>query len=192
MRHRTFIWFGLIAAIVLGVLWDFYPLANSEDRLRLVRANGSNFSSQDLPLTRTEQSVFANAKVIHRRYQFEGHRVFVTLVDGTENRHAVHDPGYCFQGAGWKVVDQTTITVPGGRAKRFKAVRKTETMVVMYWFSDGCKRHASFPRYWWQTTLRRITLGRSGPEPVLVVLQAPNEKADWPILIPKMIDALSL
>lgn len=192
MRHRFLIWCGLSAAIFLGGLWDFYPLPSAEVRLKQVRASGPNFSSQDLALTSSEQAVLAKAKVIHRRYEFEGHTVFVTVIDGTENRHAVHDPGYCFRGAGWVVCGKESLRVPGGSAECFKVRRNTETMDAVYWFSDGSQRHTSFPRYWWQTTLRRLTLGRSGPEPVMVVLQSNDREPDWPTLVPKMIRAFSL
>lgn len=192
MQHRRVIWLGLTLAILLGVLWDFYPLPNAEDRLAQLRASGPNFSSEDLALTPTEQAVLAKAKVVHRRYEFDGRTVFVTVIDGTENRHAVHDPGYCFRGAGWEAIGQKTLSIPGGHAVCFSVRRKSELMDAVYWFSDGRQRHTSFPRYWWQTTLRRITLGRSGPEPVLVVLQSDDRDRDWPTLVPKMIEALSL
>lgn len=192
MPPRLFIWIGLTTAILLGVLWDYYPLPSAAERLHELRASGPNFSSHDLTLTPTEREVLAKAQVIHRRYQFEGRTIFVTVIDGTENRHAVHDPGYCFQGAGWAVLRKEALRIPGGQAQCLTVQRKSETMDAAYWFSDGHQRHTSFPRYWWQTTLRRITLGRSGPEPVLVVLQSNDRELDWPKLMPKMIAALAL
>ena len=52
-----------------------------------------------------------------------------------------------------------------------KLTKGNQQAEVMFWYSDGLSRYSSAPRYWWETTLRRLTLGRSGREPVLVVLE---------------------
>ncbi len=44
-----------------------------------------------------------------------------------------------------------------------------------YWFSTGRQRHTSVIRYWFQATLRRITLGRSDKEPVLIMIQSEED-----------------
>ena len=61
-----------------------------------------------------------------------------------------------------------------GRKSKFLSVqlkKNDRTAEAMFWFSDGTERHSSALRYWLQTTLRRLSLGRSGEEPLLVILQ---------------------
>ena len=51
---------------------------------------------------------------------------------------------------------------------------------AIFWMSDGRERHSSPSRYWYQTALRRLTLGRSGSEPVLIILQPwPGQTISW-------------
>ena len=33
----------------------------------------------------------------------DGSRMTLNVIEGTHNRHAVHNPSYCFAGAGWKI-----------------------------------------------------------------------------------------
>lgn len=42
-------------------------------------------------------------------------------------------------------------------------------MELLYWFSTDKSSDHSLPRYWFETTLRRITLGQCGCEPILVL-----------------------
>ncbi|MEW6305198.1 MAG: exosortase-associated EpsI family protein [Verrucomicrobiota bacterium] len=191
-RQRRLLWVVVSVAILLGAVWDSYPLSDAEDRLRTVPIKGDGFAGEDVGLTPEEEIVLRHVKFIHRRYVFDGHEIYVTLIDGTENRHAVHDPGYCFRGAGWEMDGQKRLPVAAGQAAWFRAHREDERLEAMYWFSDGAQRYCSFPAHWWRTTARRVTLGRSGPEPVLVVLQCYEEPPDWEKLAARMIAELGL
>jgi len=51
---------------------------------------------------------------------------------------------------------------------------------VMFWITDGRSRHGSAMWAWWQSTLRRMTFGTSGDEPVLFILQPlPGGTVNW-------------
>ena len=93
------------------------------------------------------------------------------VIDGARNRHAVHDPTYCFRGAGWEIAGDRPFELPGGTGKILSLHKGNETREAVYWFSDGCDRHAQVTRCWWQMALRRLTFGKSGPDPVLVLIQ---------------------
>ena len=95
----------------------------------------------------------------------------MTASDGTRNRHAIHDPYYCFRGGGWQLVDEETFPMPGGYAKIVRMQKGYKYQEAMVWFSDGKTRHTSALWYFIQTTFRRLTLGASGEEPVLIVLR---------------------
>jgi hypothetical protein len=194
LMSRKLLWIGAALAIGLGLVWQYYPLTSPGlDRMAQIPLSGATFQGKDVPLTETEKLVFGQVDMVNRRYLFGGRDLFVSVVDGTKDRHAVHDPRYCFQGAGWRLLSETPFAVPGGMGRRLKLARGQDRFETYFWFADGSGRYASFPRYWWQTTLRRFTLGKWGAEPVLVVVQdlypARNGTA---LAVPELIQALRL
>jgi hypothetical protein len=172
LLSRKLLWIGAALAIICGAIWQFYPLGSpGRDRLAGIPLSGSGFRGWDVPLTATEQTVLGRVDLVNRRYWWGHRRLFVSVVDGSNDRHAVHDPRYCFQGAGWRLVAQRSLALPGGDGTLLRLGRGADQFQVLYWFSEGDRRYSSFPRYWWRATLRRLTLGRHGAEPLLVVVQ---------------------
>ncbi|MCC5023389.1 MAG: exosortase-associated EpsI family protein [Candidatus Synoicihabitans palmerolidicus] len=153
-------------------------------------AGGGMVRSQDVAVSDVEQQIYAGATVLKRVAQVRGPQVVLTIIDGTKNRHAVHDPLFCFRGAGWEVLDQHVMPVEIGEATRVTLSRRGEQAEALYWFTEGEHALGSAMTYWWRTTLRRVTLGASGQEPVLVVLTSVDERsvnreallAAWPEL----------
>jgi len=177
------LWLALIVVMVLGVLWERVRLPNAKERLERVPLKGFGFAGQELPLDEVELKVFGKADVLNRVYSAGGQKFVLTVIDGTNDRHAVHDPLYCFKGAGWSVDGQTVKRIAGGEGKILKLSKEGRQVEAMIWFSDGRERHASAMLYWWQTTVRRITVGKSGAEPILVVLQpADGAVLNWDVL----------
>lgn len=170
-RTRRFA-LGIAALLTLAaiVLWESVRLPDAATRLAAMPASGLNFASRDLPLTAAERDIYGSARVLKRLYQVGRQRLALVVVDGSSNRHGVHDPLYCFRGAGWSVTSSRDWAIRGGTARVVALSQGRATAEAVYWFSDGGTRHASAPRYWWQTALRRLSLGRSGPEPVLVLV----------------------
>jgi hypothetical protein len=119
--------------------------------------------------------------------------MIMVAIDGSRNRHAIHDPTFCFRGAGWVISKGGEFPVPGGHAKLLTLRKEGRTIEVMYWMSDGRTRYGSALHYWWQTTLRRLTLGHSGEEPILFVLQpATGDSLDWQLLFqqfPELVES---
>ena len=192
-RHRMWLWVVLVFAVVCGSVWGLYPIADAAKRLAAVPKRGPDFDSRDVALTASELTVLGRVNLIHRQYELNRRAFYATLVDGTKDRHAVHDPRYCFQGAGWKVLDERKLPLPGGEANWVRAINGGREVQALFWFSDGATRYTSLARYWGQTTLRRMSLGRSGPEPVMIVLQSfGNEQPDWASFAPEVIARLRL
>ena len=179
-QRQLLLWIALALAVALGLLSQFYPLADARDRVRALPLNGLNYSGQDLEIPEAMRALFGKAKVLKRGYQVGGQRVILWVVDGTHNRHAVHDPLYCLRGDGWQIKGQQVFPVEGGEANLIRVEKNGRQAESLIWFSDGHQRHASAIRYWWQTTLRRLSLGRSGSEPVLITLQpVGGATVDW-------------
>lgn len=168
---------GVTLALAIGALWRFVPIEGAEQRLLRLPTQGEGFRSWSVPLKDDERKLLGAGIAVRRLYQVDGKQLLVSVVDGTLNRHAVHDPMYCFAGAGYRVVRDEQVAIDGGAARSVRIANQQSESNIMYWFSDGRTRHASILRYWWQTTLRRITFGASGDEPLLVIVQCDDVEA---------------
>jgi hypothetical protein len=174
------LWVALAVVAVLSLLWEIVPSHDAAARLRRLPAAGFQLVSRDVALSPVEAEIYKNATVIKRVYQ-AGHERFILLaIDGTHDRHAVHDPLYCFRGGGWTIGVDRALPVPGGNARVLELTRPGREVEVMFWITDGRVRHGSALRAWWQSTLRRLTFGTSGEEPLLFILQPlPDHTANW-------------
>ena len=91
------------------------------------------------------------------------------------------------------MVNDRNVALPSGQARHVSFEKHGRRAELLFWFSDGAERHASIPRYWWQTMLRRLTCGRSGDEPVLVMLQSYDQRpVDWRTILDKDSPFLAL
>ncbi len=171
---------ALAGLVVLASLaWKLTPLPDARARLGIVAASQGQ-RLRVLPLAPWELEYFGKAQATRWLASDNISAMVVTVVDGSGNRGAVHDPGFCFRGAGWSVVDESEMILPHGTAKRVLLRREKEDMEALYWFSDGQHAHGSAVRYWIDATVRRLTLGTSGAEPVLVlVVPAQRVSGDW-------------
>jgi len=181
---KMILWTALSLALALSLVWQFVPLRDASARLNALPLNGLGFQGRDLPLADVEKAIYSPARVLKRIYQVGRQQVIVVAIDGSRNRHAIHDPTFCFRGAGWTIGAARDLPVPGGYVRVLSLTKDGRQIEAMYWLSDGQTRHASALEYWWQTTWRRLTLGHSGAEPILFVLQPVNrESLDWELLL---------
>jgi Protein of unknown function (DUF3485) len=180
MNSTKFLWLFLVLAIFLGIIWQFYPLETAENRMDQLPLQGRNFSGQDVDLTPFEQTFFKGVNIIKRIYKINNRYYFVTVLDGTHNRHIVHDPFYCFKGSGWTIDSERNFPLKNGFGSLIQISKANEKKEALFWFSDGKNQYHSPLKYWWTSTLRRLTLGSSGPEPVLIMIQPSDERpVDW-------------
>ncbi|HUR60233.1 MAG TPA: exosortase-associated EpsI family protein [Opitutaceae bacterium] len=192
-RRRFLLGTAIAVAAAWGAAWAAFPLASAKDRLQAVAARGPDFTSRDLGLNAAELTILGRVDLVHRVYALMNYEIYATIIDGTKDRHAVHDPRYCFQGAGWRILEERPLPIALGHANLIRAAQGTRRVDLLFWFSDGRTAHTSMTRYWWQTTLRRLTFGRSGPEPVLIVLQSHGaQQPEWPTFAAQVIERLRL
>ena len=192
-RGRRVLWLGVILAIMFGAFWDAYPLPDAIARLNQIPRRGPQFEGSDIALGKKERVVLGKVALIHRLYVWKGGEFYLTMIDGTRDRHAVHDPRYCFEGVGWHIQEERQLLLPEGEATWFKMTRGEDKAEAVFWFSDGESRYSSLPRYWWKRTLRRLTLGRHGIEPLMIVLQSYGaDQPDWPSLAKELVASLGL
>lgn len=182
--YRTFgerlMWAFFLLVAIAGALWEFVHLPDASARLDAIPESGFGFAARELMLSETERAIFGEARVVKRLYQVGRHRFVLQVIDASRDRHAIHDPLFCFRGAGWFIEEDTKIPIPGGSARRLGLQQPGKTAEALLWFSDTQVRHASTTRQWAQTILRRVSFGASGPEPVLVILQPlTGESVNW-------------
>jgi len=167
----------------LGLAWECIPLADAAARTGRLPLNHGGVQSHDIPLEPAEKAVYTDVNVIKRLVTVGNEQVVLTIIDGTRNRHAVHDPGFCFRGAGWEITGRQSLPLEKGSAQLLRLQQGGETAEAVYWFTDGKEQFDSPQTYWWKTALRRMTFGHSGSEPVLVVLATTGAAPDWPALL---------
>jgi hypothetical protein len=178
--HRQLLWIGLGIALLVVLIPDSSPSHEARPRLMTLPEKGLSFTSQDLALNPTEAQVYRKADSVKRLYQTRRARFILTAVDGTHNRHAVHDPLYCFRGDGWDVVQRDTLQVPGGRATRLILARSGHRTEAVFWFTNGRERCDSAWRAWWMGLCRRVMPNSGSHEPALVLLQGiQGESPAW-------------
>lgn len=183
-RRQQLLWIAFAAALILGIAWTAIPLPDAGKRLDALPARGWQISSREVPLAGAENDIFRGARVIKRLYQVGGQRLVLLVVDGSRQRHAVHDPAYCFRGAGWEPTAAGTLPLPRGAARQVRLSRDGRTVEAVYWFTDGHHQHASPARCWVHQTLRRLTFGAWGAPPVLVMAQpVSGESVRWQDLL---------
>ncbi|WP_165498795.1 exosortase-associated EpsI family protein [Chlorobium sp. N1] len=182
------LWMALVAAMIFGTAVEWHGPNVSRNQIAALPSEGYAFSSRAIPLSPEETEFYGQARVMKRLYRCRSDAFILIALDGSANRHAVHDPLYCLKGSGWEITDRRALAVDGGTAERLTLSGHGERRQAVFWFSDGFSRHPSVLRYWLQTTLRRMTFGRSGNEPVMVILQsAGNEPPDWRMLLDRCL-----
>lgn len=161
----------LVAAIALSMLWPRLPMAGDPEPLASIPREGFGLKSRDVELSALEQKWLAGAAGLKRIFSHANQLWLLAVTDGTKNRQAVHDPTYCFLGEGWKITAKSEIPLAGGSATLVTMSRNGESSQAIYWFYDGETPFASVPEFWIKSTVRRITRGLSGPEPLLFILR---------------------
>ncbi len=166
------LWMVLLASFGYSLATKYGTLPDASVRLAAIPTILANFSSRDVPLTAVEVEVYGSIHVLKRICVLGGQQAQLLCLDGTRDRHAVHDPRLCFRGAGWEILQDEPMPHPaGGEVRRLRLRKAGHEVETLYWWSTLHERHGSPGRYWLQTALRRITRGLSGDEPVLVLLQ---------------------
>ena len=90
------LWSALFLAVILGAVWEMQKLPDASGRIAQLPTRGLMVDSRDMPLTPSEEIAF-NGSAWLKRLAMVGHeQVILTVLDGTRNRHAIHDPVFCF------------------------------------------------------------------------------------------------
>lgn len=168
----------LAAAIALSMAWPRIPMSGDPHPLARIPREGYDLKSRDVDLSALEKKWLGGASGLKRLFSHSGRLWLLAVTDGTNNRQAVHDPMYCFLGEGWKITSKSQIPLAGGSANLVTMSRDGESSQALYWFFDGDTPFASVPEFWIKSTVRRLTRGLSGPEPLLFILRPLGPHSD--------------
>lgn len=171
----------LLLAVAGGLLWPRLPVLGDTHSIDLIPLSGRGFMSREIPLAPFEIKQLGAARGIKRMVQSGEGAWVLAVTDGSLNRQAVHDPAYCFVGAGWKLLGRKSVPFVGGSASLLHLEKDGRSMDALVWFAaPGILPFDSMPEYWLRSTLRRISRGLSGPEPLLFILRPSGESAAQP------------
>ncbi len=180
-RKRIFLAMLCGMAAIITLIWPVLPMVEGPDRLSAIPLDGPDFHSAPVELTTADKDFLAGASAVQRIVRLrQGAPIMLSVIDGSGNRHAVHDPSYCLAGGGWIIRSQKEMTLSSGVANWISMEKNGSTMEALWFFDDGKEQFTSPFNYWWRASLRRATRGLSGPEPLLVMLRVPpGEEVDW-------------
>ena len=176
MNQKQTIWLlsALAALLVTALALRAIPLPDAAERLESFPSKGPGFTSRDAPLTEIEKEALGPAVGMKRLYAWRGRSYALTILDGTRNRNAAHDPRYCFRGAGWRITKESRVPIPGGSARRVWMSNRDGNSEALVFYSTGIEAFDDPKAYWLRATKRRWLRGLGGPEPVLVTIQPVN------------------
>ena len=103
--------------------------------LDILNDSNVDFPGRALEISESEQQLLGGAHAEKRLYLIDGEAWVFTMIDGSGNRHAVHDPMYCFVGDGWNVFDKQDASLPRGEGRHVKLNKAEKKLEVLYWFS---------------------------------------------------------
>jgi hypothetical protein len=179
-QFRTSIPVTCAVLAVLAIIWEFHDIGDARQRLNSLPLNGFGFQGRGVSLSDVERQQFKGLNCLKRRYRVASDDVLMLVVDGSANRHAVHDPMFCHLSAGWQVLGMQEVPLANGSARLVSYRKAGVETECLFYFSDGRQQYSSAAKYWWQCAMRRVTLGHWSEEPVLVVLQpATGDPVDW-------------
>lgn len=186
-RPSWLFWSVCAAALGLLVLESRYtPPGVSETRLNSLPLSGPGFIGHNIAFNTAEVAFIGPAHALKRSYNLSGIPTTIILIDGTLNRHAVHDPSYCYKGMGYTILKEEALPINGGHGRLLKLEKAGEHRTVAFWFTDGHTHHASLPLYILQTALHRLTFGLMGEPPLLVMVEpASSTPLNWSTYLQK-------
>lgn len=186
--QNALLWAVCIVALVVALIVELAPQRDAIGQLLAIPNRGEEFRSRETPLTAQERELLGEASAVKKYIAPNGAEPFLfSAIDGTRNRHAVHDPRYCFVGAGWRIVNEQSIPVDQGELQLLTLERDGEQRQAMFWFSTPGNWFVSPMTYWTRATWRRLTFGAGGEEPILMVVQS---LGDQPLNNPQTLSIL--
>lgn len=177
---NTVQWLLVLLVVTATVAFKVFEPTKESGFLADIPLSGFGFDGEKLEFTQDELNYLGGAEAIKHEYSQRGYELVVIVVDGTNNRHSVHDPVFCFRGAGFEVMQQQVFPLYNGQGRLISLGRDDERRNVAFWFSNGDARYTSFMRYLLESTAHRLTFGMLGSQPRMVTVHSVGRQiANW-------------
>lgn len=176
----------VIVLFVIAATFAFKVNATSQQHSALddIPVSGYGYDGRALEFSQAERVFLGNAEAIKHEYSQASYRLIVVVVDGSNNRHAVHDPIFCLRGAGYETTGQAAFPIINGHGQLVSLAKGPTKQEVAYWFTNGEQRYTSFSRYLAESALNRLTLGKLGQQPKMVTVYSVGERIpNWSSLL---------
>jgi hypothetical protein len=89
-------------------------------------------------------------------------------------------------------MEESAVPFMGGEAMRMSLKSEEIECQAIFFYSTGRTIFSNPTEYWLRATLRRWTLGRSGPEPVLIMVQSLDSGASMDDAVNQFLPLLNL
>lgn len=162
---------SLLFLILIAGFVRSLEMEDASDRIVSMTLSGPGFAAREIPLTEFESDMLGEAAGYKWLYSWKGLRYAITILDGTRNRQAVHDPRYCFRGAGWRIDEDSEIPFSGGTARFLELSNESGKSEALFFYTNGEVVFDAPLEYWLRATARRWLRGYGGEESLLVMLQ---------------------
>lgn len=181
---------GLALVPILIDLLSSTPALSQPPELPLT---GSGFFAEDIGFTTAEATMLARVPVTKRRYIVDAQQVLVLAMDATANRHAIHDPTYCLQGAGWRVAVDEQRSVPAGHVRVVRAERAStgEVRRIVCFFRSGDQLYTTTARFLGDFVIARWWPGKTRPLTFMIAVTTGHDgmTEDWIVgtVLPRLL-----
>ncbi len=165
-------WIAIFAAVLCFVLFQMIATPSQVERLDELPFSGPQYKGEAIRFDSSELRLLDGADAIKRIYTIDQSPFLVYVVDGTRNQNAVHEPSEFFLEGGWHIISQSTLPLEAGEGVVLTLQRNDESKEAIYWYTTGAMQHVSPWLQCIQSWMRRITLGNSNDEPLLVIVEA--------------------
>lgn len=171
------------AAFAVSVLWNPAPPQQYTGlgKVRIPEAVADFRSRGDDPVSEQVRAALSAADLVSRTYtNGNGQSLQFTMIGGTD-RSALHDPRSCLLGAGWRIEDERTQTIPGTgvSAQVCRIVRDStqDAYEVVYLYVVNKEIVTQVTQIRFQMLLSAL-IGRRGTPTVFVRFMRPVQKDD--------------
>jgi len=163
-------WLIILFVVLATFAFKIHATQQQHSSLHDVPVSGYGFDGRALEFSDAELAFLGKAEAIKHEYSQADYRLVVVVVDGSNNRHAVHDPIFCLRGAGYETTSNTEFPIINGHGQLISLANGSARQKVAFWFSNGEQRYTAFSRYLAESAINRLTFGAIGSQPKMITV----------------------
>lgn len=140
----------------------------------------NEFANKSIEPSMAEKNFHQSSDLYKKAFHINGQNVLVVIIDGKNDRHAIHDPEFCFKGSGWSISNSRKLPINGGQGNLIRLDKNGITSNCLFWFSDGHNKYSSFSQFVAATTLNKLKIWDTKSNLRAVCIQSfPGQPVDF-------------